>query len=93
MTRHRVHYDGRGLTCLHDRFNAKRPEGGTSALMSQVEINVKGADLAKFTLSSANVLTFNVATDFETPVTAEHKCLQPNTTALKELKPRLSIWR
>ena len=27
-----------------------------------------GADLSKFTLSSANALTFNVATDYETPL-------------------------
>jgi hypothetical protein len=45
-------------------------EGGTSALTVTGGGSIAltgGADLAKFTLSSANVLTFNVATDFETP--------------------------
>ena len=45
-------------------------EGGTSALTVTGGGSIAltgGPDLAKFTLSSANVLTFNVATDFETP--------------------------
>ena len=45
-------------------------EGGTSALTitgtGTIELT-GGTDQAKFTLSSSNVLTFNVATDFETP--------------------------
>ncbi len=46
-------------------------EGGTSALSvtgaGAIELT-GGTDQSKFTLSSSNVLTFNVATDFETPV-------------------------
>ena len=45
-------------------------EGGSSALTvsgAGAITMTGGADLAKFTLSSANALTFNVATDFETP--------------------------
>jgi hypothetical protein len=45
-------------------------EGGTSALTvsgAGAITMTGGADLAKFTLSSSNGLTFNVATDFETP--------------------------
>lgn len=46
-------------------------EGGTSALTIEGTGAIAltgGADLAKFTLSAANALTFNVATDFETPL-------------------------
>ena len=46
-------------------------EGGTSALTIEGAGSIAltgGADLAKFTLSAANALTFNVATDYETPL-------------------------
>ena len=46
-------------------------EGGTSALTVEGAGTITmtgGADLSKFTLSAANVLSFNVATDFETPL-------------------------
>ena len=46
-------------------------EGGTAALTVAGSGSIAltgGADQAQFTLSSANVLTFNTATDFETPL-------------------------
>ena len=45
-------------------------EGGTAVtLQGTGTISMTGgADLSKFTLSSANALTFNVATDYETPL-------------------------
>ena len=46
-------------------------EGGTAAVTLQGTGTISmtgGADLSKFTLSSANALTFNVATDYETPL-------------------------
>ena len=46
-------------------------EGGTAAVTVQGTGTITmtgGADLSKFTLSSENALTFNVATDYETPL-------------------------